>query len=140
MSTILQLLDLQQHAAVYQQFADKLGQKHPMAKLTKKELAKEVEEPASKIPRASSAEASFWQATAKSFQRALGEVVQHAEKLTAEPEAIAACQGDASAAASSTQEASGRVDGSFGSLQCGEGNLPLHLKLELAHQLGSFNP
>ena len=44
------------------------------------------------------------------------------------------------AAASASEEASGRVDGSFGSLQCGEGNLPLHLKLQLAHKLGSFKP
>ena len=53
-------LDLQQHAAVYQQLADKLGPNHPMAKLIQKELAKELEEPASKMPRASSAAASFW--------------------------------------------------------------------------------
>ena len=44
------------------------------------------------------------------------------------------------ASASSTDEASGRVDGSFHSLQSGEGNIPVHLKLELAHHLGSFNP
>ena len=66
-------LDLQQHAAVYQQLATKLGPNRPMAKLIQKELDKEAEEPASKIPRTSSAAASFWQATAKSFQRTLGE-------------------------------------------------------------------
>ena len=79
-------LDLQQHAAVYQQLADKLGPNHPMAKVIQNELAKEVEEPASKMPRASSAAASFWKATAKSFNRVFGEVVQHAEKLTDEQE------------------------------------------------------
>ena len=87
-------LDLQQHAAVYQQLAAKLGPNHPMAKLIQKELDKEVEEPASKMPRASSAAASFWKATAKSFNRALGEVVQHAEQLTDAQEEAAVWHGD----------------------------------------------
>ena len=133
--------DLQQHPTVYQNLAEKLGPNHPMAKLMQKELTKEVEEPASKRPRTSAA--SFWQATAKSFQKALNEVVQHAEQLTDErlTAAAAAFPGEAStAAASSIEEASGRVDGSPASLQSGEGNLPLHWKLHLAHHLGSFNP
>ena len=41
-------LNLQQHSAVYQQIAAKLGPNHPMAKLIQKELDKEIEEPASK--------------------------------------------------------------------------------------------
>ena len=49
-----------------------------MAKLIEKELAKDGEEPASKMT-ASSASAT-WQDTAKSFQKALGEVVQHANE------------------------------------------------------------
>ena len=65
-------LDLQQHAAIYQQLADKLGPNHPMAKLIQKELAKEVGEPASKVPRASAAATSFWKAAAKSFQQSFG--------------------------------------------------------------------
>ena len=130
--------DLQQHRTVYQNLAEKLGPNHPMATLMQKELTKEVEEPASKKPRTTTA--NFWQATAKSFQKALCEVVQHAEQLT-DGETAAAFQGDAdTAAASSTEEASGRVDGSLASLQSGAGNLPLHWKLHLAHQLGSFNP
>ena len=80
-------LDLQQHPTVYQNLAEKLGPNHPMATLTQKELTKEVEEPASKKPR--TATASFWQATARSFQKALCEVVQHAEQL-ADGEAAAA--------------------------------------------------
>ena len=133
-------LDLQHHSAVYQQLASKLGQNHPMSQLIQKELDKEVGEPASKMARTSSSSASFWQATAKSFQKTLGDVVQDAEKMTVEPVTEAAWQADAAAPASSTEEASGRVDGSFGSLQSGEGNIPLRLKLELANQLGSFNP
>ena len=137
-------LDLQQHPTVYQQLADQLGETHPMAKLIEKELAKEGEEPASTIG-ASSAFTSFWKDTAKSFQKALGDV-KHAEKLTDDhkKEAEATWQDEAwptaAAAASSTDDASGRVDGTVGSLHSGEGNVPLHLKLELAHHLGSFNP
>ena len=72
--------------------------------------------------------------------------MKHAEKLTDDhkQKAETAWQDEerpaAVAAASSTEEASGRVDGSVGSLHSGEGNIPLHLKLELAHHLGSFNP
>ena len=109
-----------------------------MATLIQKELNKDVEEPASKRPR--TATASFWQATAVTFQKALNEVVQHAKNF-ADEEAAAAFPGGAFAApASSIEEASGRVDGSPASLQSGEGNLPLHWKLHLAHHLGSFNP
>ena len=136
-------LDLQQHPSVYQQIAAKLGPNHPLAKLIQKELDKEVAEPASKRPRTSSEAASFWQASAKISQRALGEVVQHAEKLTADTD-LAACSLAGSRFgkqhASSTEPASGRIDGNFASLQSGEGNLPLHLKLELAYHLGSFDP
>ena len=71
-------LDLQQHPTVYQQLADQLGKTHPMAKLIAKELAKDGEEPAS----TSSAFTSFWKDTTKSLQKALGDVVKHAEKLT----------------------------------------------------------
>ena len=91
-------LDLQQYPTVYQNLAEKLGPNHPMATLMQKELTKDVEEPASKRPR--TATANFWQATAKSFQKALCEVVQHAEQLTDE-EPAAAFQGDASTAAAS---------------------------------------
>ena len=72
--------------------------------------------------------------------------MKYAEKLTDEhkQETQAALQDDywptSAAAASSTEEASGRVDGSVGSLRSGEGNILLRLKLELAHHLGSFNP
>ena len=59
--------DLQQHSVVYQQLAEKLGPNHPMAKLIQQELAKDVQEPASKMPRVSSPAASFWKDTAKSF-------------------------------------------------------------------------
>ena len=109
-----------------------------MAHLLHKELTKEVEEPVSKKPR--TATASSWQATAMTFQTVLNDVVQHAKNF-ADEDATAAFPGDAStAAASSIEEASGRVDGSPASLQSGEGNLPLHWKLHLAHQLGSLNP
>ena len=40
--------DMQQHPAVYQQIAAKLGPNHPLAKLIQKEPDKEVEEPTSK--------------------------------------------------------------------------------------------
>ena len=131
-------LDLQQHKIVYQNLAEKLGPNHAMTALILKELDKDVAEPASKKPRTSTA--NFWQATAKSFQKALHEVAKHAEQLTAE-EAVEASQGEASsAAASSTAEASDRVDDSPTSLQSGEGNLSSHWKLHLAHQLGTFNP
>ena len=64
-------LDLHQHPTVYQQLVDQLGETHPMAKLIEKELAKDGEEPASKMT-ASSASVTFWQDTAKSFQKNLG--------------------------------------------------------------------
>ena len=89
---------------------------------------------------------SFCKDTTKSLQKALGDVVKHAEKLTDDhkQEAEAALQYEdwptAAAAASSTEEVSGRVDGSVGSLLSDEGNIPLHLKLEFAHHLGTFNP
>ena len=72
-------LDLQQHPTVYQQLADQLGETHPM--VIEKELAKEGEEPAS-TSSASYAFTSFWKDTTKSLQKALGDVVKHAEKLT----------------------------------------------------------
>ena len=66
------------------------------------------------------------------------------EKLIEQQEAEAffegAWQEDIPAAASSSDEASGRVDGSLPSLQSGEGNIPLRLKLRLANALGSFSP
>ena len=73
--------DLQQHATVYQQLTAKLGPNHPMAKLIQKELDKDVEEPPFKRLRTSAARASFWQETAKSFHRTLGEVVQRVSSL-----------------------------------------------------------
>ena len=66
--------------------------------------------------------------------------MQHVEQLNIDPDAAPALPTNASTAASSTEPASGHVDGSVASLQSGHGNLPLHLKLELAHHLGSFNP
>ena len=139
-------LDLQQHAEVYQQLAEPLGETHPMAKLIKNELAKDDDEPASKSSSASSAFTSFWKDTTKSFQTALADVVKYAEKLTEEHKQAteAALQYEdwyaADVAASTTEEASGRIDGSLRSLLSGEGNIPLNLKLELANKLGSFKP
>ena len=70
--------------------------------------------------------------------------MQNVEQLIEQQQAEPFFEGDSQetvpAAASASEEASGRVDGSFGSLQCGEGNVPLHLKLELANKLGSFKP
>ena len=143
--------DLQQHATVYQQLTTKLGLNHPMAKLIQKELDKDVDEPPFKRLRTSAATASFWQETAKSFHRTLGEVVQRVEQITLEPEeTLATLQAENSSLSLSVSStavppalASGLVDGSLGclaSLQSGNGNFPLHLKLELAHHLGSFDP
>ena len=136
-------LDLQQHPAVYQQLADNLGKANPMAKLIYQELAK-ADTGAALDQKASAATAAFWKATSKSLNRTLQETLQNVEQLIEQQEAEAFFEGDwqepVPAAASASEEASGRVDGSFGSLQCGEGNLPLHLKLEFAHKLGSFKP
>ena len=144
--------DLHQHSAVYHQIAAKLGPNHPMAKLIQKELDKDVEEPASKRRRTSAT--TFWQETAKSFHRTLGELVQRVEQLTLDPaEAPTALQAEDSSwslsasstaasltVTSSSESTSGQVNGSLASLQSGQGKLLLHLKLEFAFKLGSFNP
>ena len=136
-------LDLQQHPAVYHQLADNLGQANPTAKLIYQELAK-ADTGAALDQKTSAATRTFWKATSKSLNRTLQETLQSVEQLIEQQEAEVffegAWQEPVPAAASASEEASGRVDGSFGSLQCGEGNLPLHLKLELAHKLGSFKP
>ena len=80
----------------------------------------------------------------KNLRKLMGETFRSAEQLLAQqaPE-TAAWQGtftEGAAATASTDEPAGRIDGSLLSLQCGEGNIPLHLKLELAQQLGSFKP
>ena len=49
-------------------------------------------------------------------------------------------QDDNPAVASYSDLSFGRIDGSLPSLQSGEGNIPLHLKLRLAQALGSFSP
>ena len=114
-----------------------------MAKFIYQELA-QADTGAASEQKASAAAAAFWKATSKSLSGTLQETLQSVEKLIEQQEAEAffegAWQEPVPAAASASEEASGRADGSFGSLQCGEGNLPLHLKLELAYQLGSFKP
>ena len=136
-------LDLQQHPAVYQQLADNLGKANPMAKRIYQELAK-ADTGAALGQKASVATAAFWKATSKSLNGTLQETLQNVEQLIEQQQAETFFEGDwqepIPAATSALEEASGRVDGSFGSLQCGEGNLPLHLKLELANKLGSFKP
>ena len=70
--------------------------------------------------------------------------VENVEKLIEQQEAEAFFEGaweeDIPAIASTSDEASGRIDGTLPSLQSGEGNVPLHLKFKLAHALGSFTP
>ena len=116
-----------------------------MAKLMRKELTKETEEPASKLQKTSThSQAEFWMTASKNLHKLMGETFRSAEQLLAQqaPE-TATWQGtftEGAAATASTDEPAGRIDGSLLSLQCGEGNIPLHLKLELAQQLGSFKP
>ena len=87
---------------------------------------------------------SFWKATSKSLSRTLQTTLDNVEKLIEQQEAEAffegAWQEEVPAVASSSDEASGRIDGTLPSLQSAEGNVPLHLKLKLAHALGSFTP
>ena len=116
-----------------------------MAKLIKKELDKDEEEPASKIPRTSTAsEAEFWMTASKNLHKLVGDTFRSAEQLFAQQASeTAAWPGtftEGTPAPASDDEPSGRVDGSLPSLQCGEGNIPLHLKFEFAQHLGSFKP
>ena len=137
--------DLQQRPSVYKKLAEHLGWDNPMAKLIKKELEKDDTEPASKLPKTSTtSQAEFWMTASKNLHKLVGETFRSAEQLLAQqaPE-TAAWQGtftEGAAATASDEEPAGRIDGSLLSLQCGEGNIPLHLKLELAQQLGSFQP
>ena len=114
--------------------------------LIQKELDKDVEEPPFKRLNFCSQSQLL---AGDSFHRTLGEVVQRVEQFTQEPEeALAALQAEASSlslsasstATTPTEPASARMDSSLASLQSGNGNFPLHLKLELAHHLGSFDP
>ena len=137
--------DLQQHPSVYKKLAEKLGMDSPMAKLIVKELDKDEEEPASKLPKTSTAsEAEFWMTASKNLRKLFGDTFRSAEQLLAQQASEAAAwQGtfaEGTAATASDDERSGRIDGSLPSLQCGEGNIPLHLKLQLAQHLGSFKP
>ena len=115
-----------------------------MAKLIKKELDKDEGEPASKQPRTSASAEEFWMQASKNLHKLVGDTFRSAEQLLAQQTAdTAAWPGaftEGPPASASEEEASGRIDGSLPSLKCGEGNLPLHLKLELAQQLGSFKP
>ena len=137
-------LDLQQHPTVYKKLAEQLGENSPMAKLITQELDNPDAGTASE-QKASAAISAFWKATTtKSLSRTLQTTLENVEKLIEQQEAEAffegAWQEDIPAVASSSDEASGRVDGSLPGLQSGEGNIPLHLKLRLAHALGSFSP
>ena len=137
--------DLQQHPIVYKQLAGKLGLNTPMAKLIKKELDKDEVEPASTPPKTSTAsEAEFWMTASKNLHKVLGDTFRSAEQLLAQQASEAAAWQEAftegAAATALDEEPSGRIDGSLPSLQCGEGNIPLHLKLQLAQELGSFKP
>ena len=80
----------------------------------------------------------------KNLHKLVGDTFRSAEQLLAQQASeTAAWQGDFAEGAEapvSDEEASGRIDGSLPSLQCGEGNIPLHLKRQLAQQLGSFKP
>ena len=129
--------DLQQHPSVYKKLAENLGVDNPVAKLINKELDKDEEEPASKT------EAEFWMTASKNLHRLVGDTFRSAEQLLAQQASeTAAWQGAFTKGAPTTasdDEPSGRVDGRLPSLQCGEGNIPLHLKLELAQHLGRFN-
>ena len=116
-----------------------------MAKLLRKELNKDAEEPASKLQKTTTpSHAEFWMTASKNLHKFVGETFRSAEQLLAQqPPETAAWQRtftEGAAATASDEEPAGRIDGSLFSLQCGEGNIPLHLKLELAHQLGSFKP
>ena len=137
--------DLQQRPSVYNKLAENLGWDNPMAKLIRKELEKVHKEPASKLPDTSTtSQAEFWMTASQNLRKLVGETFRSAEQLLAQqaPE-TAAWQGtftEGAAAIASDEEPPGRTDGSLLSLQCGEGNIPLHLRLELAKQLGSFKP
>ena len=136
-------LDLQQHPAVYKRLAEQLGASDPMAKLINKELGN-PDDGAASDQKASAAISAFWKATSKSLNRTLQTTFENVEKLIEQQEAEAffegAWQDDVPAVASYSDEASGRIDGSLPSLQSGEGNIPLRLKLRLAQALGSFSP
>ena len=137
--------DLQQHPSVYKKLAENLGVDNPMAKRIKKELDKDEEEPASKIQKTSTAsEAEFWMTASKNLHKLVGDTFRSAEQLLAQQASeTAAWQGaftEGAPATASDDEPSGRFDGNLPSLQRGEGNIPLHLKLELAQHLGSFKP
>ena len=136
--------DLQQRPSVYKKLAEHLGWDSPMAKLITKELEKDDTEPASKLPKTSTlSQAEFWMTASKNLHKLVGETFRSAEQLLAQqaPEtSLARNLRRRSTGNSFSGEPSGRIDGSLLSLQCGEGNIPLHLKLELARQLGSFKP
>ena len=135
-------LDLQQHPAVYKKLAEQLGDTNPMAKLIYQELYNPDAGTASE-QKASAAISAFWKASSKSLSRTLQTTLDNVEKLIEQQEAEAFFEGawqEEVPAIASSDEASGRIDGTLPSLQSGEGNVPLHLKLKLAHALGSFAP
>ena len=113
-----------------------------MAKLIYQELYNPDAGTASE-QKASAAISAFWKATSKSLSRTLQTTLDNVEKLIEQQEAEAFFEGawqEEVPAVASSDEASGRIDGTLPSLQSGEGNVPLHLKLKLAHALGSFAP
>ena len=132
----------QQHPAVYKKLAEQLGENNPMAKLIYKELYNPDEDSASE-QKASAAISAFWKATSKSLSRTLQTTFDNVEKLIEQQQAEAFFEGawqEEIPTATSSDEASGRIDRTLPSLQSGEGNVPLHLKLRLAQALGSFAP
>ena len=136
-------LDLQQRPAVYKKLAEQLGDNNPMAKLIYQELDN-PDAGAASDQKTSATISAFWKATSKSLSRTLQTTLENVEKLIEQQEAEVffegAWQEEIPAVTSSSDEASGRVDGSLPSLQSGEGNIPLHLKFKFAHALGSFSP
>ena len=106
--------DLQQHPSVYKKLAENLGVDNPMAKLIKKELDKDEEEPASKLQKTSTAsEAEFCMTASKNLHKLVGDTFRSAEQLLAQQASEAAAwQGDfteGAAAPASDDEPSGRV-------------------------------
>ena len=71
--------DLQQHPSVNKKLAENLGVDNAMAKLIKKELDKDEEEPASKVPKTSTAsEAEFWMTASKNLHKFVGDTFRSA--------------------------------------------------------------
>ena len=104
---------------MYKKLAEQLGENNPMAKLIYKELYNPDDGSASE-QKASAAISAFWKAASKSLSRTLQTTFDNVEKLIEQQEAEAffegAWQEEVPAVASSSDEVSGRIDGTLPTL------------------------